>query len=238
MTPIVHNYSHVAGKTINWDTTDSEKTYLKNIQDSVKLKLLQELGFYNVPIQYQFNSYGFRSAAFDHPAEIVCFGCSFTMGTGVHAQDTWPSQLQSLTGMTVANLGHAGSSNDTAFRFANHYLNWLKPKYAIWQQTDMHRIELLDDSQQISLNILATDTHNPCANDYYVKTWFSSASNQELNLLKNTMALKQLCDSLQIKLIVVPRKNIPRDRSARDLRHPGAAAYKTLAKQVVSLLGL
>jgi hypothetical protein len=167
----------------------------------------------------------------------VCFGCSFTMGTGVHAQDTWPSQLQSLTGMTVSNLGHAGSSNDTAFRFANHYLNWLKPKYAIWQQTDMHRIELLDDSRQISLNILAKDTHNPCANDYYVKTWFSSKSNQELNLLKNTMAFKQLCDSLQIKLIVISRKNIPMDCSARDLAHPGAATYKTLAKQIGSLLG-
>jgi lysophospholipase L1-like esterase len=238
MTPIVHNYSHAAGKTVNWDTSDSEMTYLKNIQDSVRLNRLQELDFYNVPIQYQFNSHGFRSAEFDHPAEIVCFGCSFTMGTGVHAQDTWPSQLQLLTGLTVANLGHAGSSNDTAFRLANHYLKWLKPKYAIWQQIDMHRLELLDDLRLESLNILATDTHNPCADDYYVKTWFSSPSNQELNLLKNTMALKQLCDSLQIQLIVVPRKNIPKDHSARDLMHPGAAAYKTLAKQVVSLLGL
>ena len=237
MTPLIHNYSDVAGKLLFWDTTDSQEHYLKNIQDPKKRQQLQDLGFLDVPISYQFNSHGFRTDEFDSPVDIVCFGCSFTMGTGVHAQDTWPSQLQSLTGMTVANLGHAGSSNDTAFRFATYYLDLLKPKYAVWAQTGMHRIELLDDSLLTSLNILATDTHNPCANDYYFKIWVGSESNAELNLLKNTMALKQLCDSLQIKLIVISRKNIITDSSARDLMHPGVAAYKILAKQIGSLLG-
>jgi hypothetical protein len=237
MTPLIHNYSNVAGKILYWDTSDNEEHYLKNIQDSVKRKQLQDLGFLDVAISYQFNSHGFRNAEFELPVDIACFGCSFTMGTGVHAQDAWPSQLQQLTGMTVVNLGHAGSSNDTAFRFATHYLELLKPRYAVWQQTDMHRIELLDDYIPLSLNIIATDTNNPCAHDYYIKTWTSSTSNQQLNLLKNTLAFKQLCTSLNITPIVLPRENILSDRCARDLRHPGVAVYKTLAKHVAELLG-
>ena len=237
MTPLIHNYSSAAGDTVYWDTSDSEETYLKNIQDPINRQRLQALGFLNTPIPYRFNSHGFRTAEFDRPVDIVCFGCSFTMGTGVQESDTWPSQLQQLSGRPVVNLGHAGSSNDTAFRFANYYLELLKPKYAIWQQTDMHRIELLDDQQPVSLNIIASDNKNPCANDYYIKTWFTSSSNQQLNLLKNTLAFKQLCTSLNIMPIVLSRQSVPTGRSARDLMHPGATVYKTLAKHVVELLG-
>jgi len=237
MTPIVHNYSFAIGKTLHWDTSDNKDHYLKNLKDPVQYQRLARLGFLDTQIDYQFNSHGFRTAEFDCPIDVVCFGCSFTMGTGVHAQDTWPSQLQSLTGMSVANLGHAGSSNDTAFRFAAHYLKLLKPKYACWKQTGMHRIELLDDHQSISLNIIATDTNNPCTNDYYIKTWIDSPSNQKLNLLKNTLAFENLCAQQQVKPIVLPRNTIFSDRAARDLMHPGVEVYKKLAKQVVVLLG-
>ena len=237
MTPIVHNYSSLAGCTVDWDTSDSEKNYFNNIQNPNTRQQLQQLGFLDNPIQYQFNGHGFRSAEFGTPVDIVCFGCSFTMGTGVHEQDTWPSQLQALTGLSVANLGHAGSSNDTAFRFASHYLEWFKPKYAIWQQTDLHRFELLNDLTLSSLNIIATDTSNPCTNDYYVKIWTSSTSNQQLNLLKNTLAFQHLCASLQIKSIILPMEKFLSDSCARDLMHPGAHLYTNLAKQVVNLLG-
>jgi hypothetical protein len=237
MTPVVHNYSSLAGCTVYWDTSDSEENYLKNIQNPKKRQRLQDLGFLDVPILYRFNSHGFRGAEFDQPIDIVCFGCSFTMGTGLHEQDTWPSQLQQLSGKIVANLGHAGSSNDTAFRLAEYYLKLLKPKYAVWQQTDIHRIELLDEHIPVSLNIIATDAQNPCADDYYFKTWTSSPVNQKLNALKNTLAFEQLCDSLKIKSIIFPRKNMLDNYSARDLMHPGVESCKKLAKQVLDLLG-
>ena len=187
MTPIIHNYSKLAGRTLHWDTTDNKEWYFKNKQNLEFRHRLAELDFLDITIDYRYNSHGFRTAEFDQQFDAVCFGCSFTMGTGVHACDTWPEQLATLTGLRVANLGHAGSSNDTAVRFALHYLKLFRPRYAIWLQTDMHRVELLDDLIPMSLNIMATDTQNPCADDYFIKTWFTSASNQQLNLQKNTV---------------------------------------------------
>jgi hypothetical protein len=240
ITPLIHNYSRLSGKTLCWDTTDNQDTYLKNVQDPTAYQRLSELGFLNTRINYRYNSHGFRTAEFDRSFDIVCFGCSFTMGTGVHSQDTWPEQLQALTGLQVANLGHAGSSNDTVFRFAEHYLKFLKPQYAVWLQTDRHRVELLNDSVPMSLNIIAGDVKNPCANDYFIKTWFSSDENQTLNLKKNTLAFKYICKTIGIEPIILDRSLIPTqkfpDNDARDLTHPGQDFYKTLAHRVKNII--
>jgi len=240
MTPIVHNYSRVAGRTVHWDTTDSKDSYLKNLQTPITYQRLQELGFLNTQIDYCYNSHGFRTAEFDEKFDVLCFGCSFTMGTGVHSKDTWPEQLAALTGLTVANLGHAGSSNDTAVRFALHYLPLLRPRYAVWLQTDRHRVELLDDSVPMSLNIMAGDTQNPCANDYFIKTWFASDENQTLNLKKNTMAFKYICETLGIEPVILDRSLVTTQKfpnnDARDLIHPGRDFYKTLACRVQNII--
>ncbi len=234
---LIHNYSSVAGKTLYWDTADSQQKFEQNLSDSDKKQRLTELGYIDRPVTYQFNNHGFRGDEFALPVDVVCFGCSYTMGTGVHVEQAWPSQLASLTGMNVINLGHAGSSNDTAFRFAKHYLPELKPRWAVWLQTDMHRIELLDESISTSLNILASDIKNPCAKDHFIKTWFSSAINQQLNLEKNTMAFKYLCQSLNIGTVILPRSFVKSDKSGRDLSHPGPEIYTMLAKHVINLLG-
>jgi hypothetical protein len=240
MKSIIHNYSRVADRTLHWDTTDNKDAYAKNLQNPTTYQRLKELGFLNTQIDYRYNSHGFRTAEFDQPFDIVCFGCSFTMGTGVHSQDTWPAQLQTLTGLSTANLGHAGSSNDTAVRFALHYLPLLRPRYAVWLQTDRHRIELLDDSVPMSLNIMAGDTQNPCANDYFIKTWFASDENQTLNLKKNTLAFKYICNTIGIEPIILDRSLIVTqkfpDNDARDLIHPGADTYTTLAQRVKTQL--
>lgn len=240
MNTLIHNYSRLAGRTLHWDTTDSQPQYLKNIQNSEAYKRLSDLGFVDAQIDYRYNSHGFRTHEFDCSFDVVCFGDSFTMGTGVHSQDTWPEQLADMTELTVANLGHAGSSNDTAVRFALHYLLLLRPRYAVWLQTDMHRIELLDDTVPLSLNIMASDTKNPCADDYFIKTWFTSLSNQQLSLQKNTLAFKYLCNSLGIHAVVLPRDdtmNRPYPHGgARDLLHPGVEAYTTLAHRIKTIL--
>ena len=240
MNQVIHNYSRLANKTLHWDTTDNQPWYLKNIQNPEAYQRLSDLGFLNTQIDYTYNSHGLRTAEFDRPFDTVCFGDSFTMGTGVHAKDTWPEQLSAITGLTVANLGHAGSSNDTAVRFALHYLPLLRPRYAVWLQTDMHRIELLDDAVPLSLNIMASDTKNPCADDYFIKTWFTSTTNQQLSLQKNTMAFEHLCNSLGIQSIVLPRDNTMDRRfpygDARDLLHPGAEAYTKVAQQVKAII--
>jgi hypothetical protein len=231
-----HNYTDLAGQTVLWDTSDSEKLFLDNLQFAERRRQLEKNGFLDQPITYQYNTHGFRNPEFDTKIDVVCFGCSFTMGTGVHAEHTWPAQLQQLTGLRVVNLGHAGSSNDTAFRFAKYYLPYLRPKWAVWMQTDQHRLELLDNAIPVSMNILASDTSNPCAQDNFIKTWFACDENQQLNLEKNTRAFEHLCQQLGIISHVLPRSSVVSDRQARDLQHPGPQVYKTLAKQVQILL--
>jgi hypothetical protein len=240
MTPIIHNYSRLAGKTVRWDTTDNQEWYLKNTKNPETHQRLVDLGFLDTTIDYRYNSHGFRTAEFDREFDVVCFGCSFTMGTGVHEQDTWPAQLADITGLQVANLGHAGSSNDTVFRFAEHYLKFLKPRYTVWLQTDRHRIELLDDTVPMSLNIMAGDTRNPCADDYFIKTWFSTDENQRLNLKKNTLAFKYVCETIGIEPIILDRSLVKTEKypnnDARDLMHPGRDLYKTLVQQIKTII--
>jgi len=229
---MIHNYSMNAGKVFHWDTSDSETLYLKNIKDPRTYQELLNFGFVNTPIDYRYNSHGFRTDEFDNEIEVLCFGCSFTMGTGIHSKDTWPSQFAHKTGFKTANLGLAGSSNDTTFRLASHYLPLLKPKYAVWVQADMSRIEILEDSPPISLNILAADIHNPYANDEFIKTWFSVDSNQQLQLQKNTLAFQMLCSLENIIPIIISRNEVPFLDYARDLIHPGKLSYQKLAETV------
>jgi hypothetical protein len=241
MKSLLHNYNHVAGKTCDWDITDSLEAWKKNMADPFCRQRLTELGYVDNPVQYKFNSHGFRTQELDLSFDAVCFGCSFTMGTGVHERDTWPAQLATMTGLKIANLGHAGSSNDTSFRFAYHYLNWLKPRYAIWVQTDRHRIEVLDDDNSLCFNILSSDQNSFFGNDRFIKTWFVNDSNQVMNLNKNTLAFQQLCDSLKIKAVILQRDQVPLHNTfpyadARDLTHPGSKEYKILAQNVANQL--
>jgi len=230
---MIHNYSMHANKSLYWDTSDNEALYLKNIKEPKRYEQLSNLGFLDTQIHYKYNSHGFRTDEFDDSVEVVCFGCSFTMGTGIHAEDTWPAQFEHKTGLKTANLGLAGSSNDTVFRLAGHYLHLLKPKYAIWVQTDMSRIEILEDSPSISLNILPTDMHNPYAKDEFIKTWFSVDSNQQLQLQKNTLAFQMLCSLENIIPIIIPRNEVPFLDYSRDLMHPGRLSYEKLAETMV-----
>ncbi len=226
-----HNYNWAANSEQLWDTSDSEQRYLSN------LSKLQQLNFDPEPITYKFNSHGFRGTEFES-IDIIALGCSFTMGCGVAEQHSWPSQLAEITKLNVANLGHSGSSNDTAFRFAKHYIGLLKPKFLCWLQTDKHRLEIIDDSQRIVTNLMANDvSNNFYGNDNFVKQWFSSTSNQDLNLDKNTLAIQQLCSSAGIHFSAIKRSEIKTLDLARDLMHPGKQSYKHIAEQFARQLG-
>jgi hypothetical protein len=238
MTPAPSNYLHLANQTVFCDTSDSNETYQKNLKNPKSFKQLQNLSYVDYTIEYQFNSHGFRTEEFGQKFDMVCFGCSFTMGTGVRYEHTWPSQLAQLTGLQIANLGHAGSSNDSAYRIARHYLKFLQPKYAIWLQTDAHRIEIIDQSINTVVNILASDNNNLYSDNFFVKTWMTSDINQEINLEKNTQAFQFLCNQLSIIPIILTRNWITNCQNdvARDLQHPGPSSYQQLAEKIKSLI--
>jgi hypothetical protein len=236
MTPAPSNYLHLANQTVFWDTSDSINNYENNLMDAKHSVLLRDLGYVDYEISYAFNSHGFRTQEFNQSIDVVCFGCSFTMGTGVRFEHTWPARLADLTGLTVVNLGHAGSSNDTAYRMARHYLHVLRPRWAIWLQTDMHRIEIIDESANTTINILASDINNLHANNLFVKTWMTSEINQQINRDKNTQAFQQLCHQASVMPIILPHSETEVLDLARDLHHPGPRSYQQLAEKIVLLM--
>ena len=189
-------------------------------------------------VRYKFNRYGFRCQDFESVPSIVFLGCSLTVGIGLNVESTWPTLVSDNLGLACYNLGIGGSSNDTAFRFAKHYIGLLKPKFLCWLQTDKHRLEIIDDSQHIVTNLMANDvSNNFYGNDNFVKQWFSSTSNQDLNLDKNTLAIQQLCSSAGIHFSAIKRSEIKTLDLARDLMHPGKQSYKHIAEQFARQLG-
>jgi hypothetical protein len=240
MTPLLHNYNSVAGNTVFWDTTDSEKNYKKNLKDPQRKQYLLENSYIDCDIEYTFNSHGFRTTEFDNKFDVMCFGCSFTMGTGVRNEHTWPMQLSAMTGLSVVNLGHAGSSNDTAFRFADYYLKHLLPKFAVWVQTEKHRLEIIDEScsrsVNMSVNILASSSDHHHLRDNFVKIWMTTEINQVLNQKKNTGAFINLCRELDIVPVVLVRDDVEGIDLGRDLQHPGKQSYQLLATKIKNII--
>ena len=237
MNLVPHNYHWAINKTILWDTSDSESAYHSNLANPRTKIQLAQLGYIDNPILYKLNSHGFRTLEFAQSFDAVCFGCSFTMGTGLHETDTWPSQLTQLSSICTANLGHAGSSNDTAYRMAQHYLPLIKPKYAFWLQTDRNRIEILNDTANSSTNILANDQSNKFYhNDNAIKEWFASTTNQDLNFEKNTRAFNHLCNELNIICVNFSRDTVEHLDVARDLQHPGIKTNRAIAEKFLQSL--
>jgi hypothetical protein len=231
-----HNYNTYAGTVQFWDTSDSQERYLQNLQNPGSRAQLENLGYINSVIEYRFNSEGFRGPEIENP-DCLCLGCSFTMGTGLHEDDSWPAQFSKITGLSVANLGHSGSSNDTAVRFALHYIPKIKPKYAIWLQTDSGRIEVINQHINIVDNILVGQLLNtPYGNDYFMKIWATSEINQTLNTKKNTLSFKQVCCENNVTPVVIPRNNVCQKDLARDLMHPGKVSNKKLAETIARLV--
>tara|TARA_R110000782_G_scaffold98827_2_gene184309 strand:- start:3415 stop:4134 length:720 start_codon:yes stop_codon:yes gene_type:complete len=226
----LHNYHNSINQTAAWDLSDSKELYQKNISKSATRQKMVDAGYFDIDIEYKFNSHGFRTHEVDTPADILCFGCSYTMGTGVHNYETWPAQLEALTGLSCINLGHAGCSNDTAFRMAEHYLKLMKPKYAVWLQTDRYRFELFDEN--VVLALMAGLEEHACSDDYFIRWWFLNSENSRVNHQKNTLAFQMLCHLENVTPVILEIDTMPVVDHARDLMHPGRLSYQKLAQTI------
>ncbi len=88
--------------------TDTKTEYEKNL-------VIQPRDWYyrNNPVKYTLNSWGYRTKEFekiDWGNSIVLFGDSHVFGVGVDDKDTISSQLESMTGIPVVNMGVGGTS--------------------------------------------------------------------------------------------------------------------------------
>ncbi len=68
----------------------------------------EKFGFVLNPEYPGIDSNGFRNSKSLKSADIVAMGDSFTYGVGVSGRQSWPSQLQRISGQSVYNMGKGG----------------------------------------------------------------------------------------------------------------------------------
>jgi hypothetical protein len=229
---IPHSYSKFAGQELKWLRMDTKELYLKNFKNNHSK--LEKYGWINAPITYKFNNYGFRSDEFSHDPNIMFLGCSHTCGIGISVEHTWANIVSKTVGLKNFNLGIGGSSNDTAFRLAQHWIPQLIPSIVMFLSADHSRFEL-HNGNQIKNYGAGQDFGN---GDQVIpwKIWISNDTNGDMNYLKNTLAIEQVCAQHSIKFLHIEQGTIRFHEHdlARDLVHGGIECNQSIAEQFLS----
>jgi len=232
MTP-KHSNSSLANQTLLWHGTDSEELYQKNlIKNRSQLK---QYNWIDRPIAYKFNSHGFRADEFESTDPGVVFiGCSHTLGVGLPVESTWAHRVSTELKLKNYNLGVGGSSNDTAFRLLYHWIEQLKPSLVVFLSADPTRIELHMDNDQI-FDLSVWPIGFPMI-DNFTKSWLINGTNSNMNYLKNTLAIKQLCCERNVKYVQENVSAICAIDKARDLQHYGEKTQRGIASMFLNKL--
>ena len=101
---------------------------------------------YPYPIEYHYNSRGFRDQEWPVSAEsfkdsIWCIGDSFTAGVGLPFAHTWPQVLQQTVNRRTINVSLDGASNNWIAKHTCQIINEISPRNIIVQWSYSHRRE-------------------------------------------------------------------------------------------------
>ena len=75
----------------------------------------------SIPVEYNYNSYGYRTSEFDGSADLMILGCSFTHGDGMLEEFMWANLLSDKLDMKSVNLGQGGDGAVGQVRKAFYY---------------------------------------------------------------------------------------------------------------------
>jgi len=136
--------------TTYWDGTDRKDTWevysttgkvpgyikedlnLRGIKNEINLQPIIKK-YTDRPIEYILNSHSFRDQEFPTDQSINgAFGCSFTFGTGLHQEETWPSILSDRLGKKVWNFGLGGAGILTQLRIFLYFVKKLDFDNIFW----------------------------------------------------------------------------------------------------------
>jgi hypothetical protein len=235
----LHNWSHVAGQTINWISPDSEEKYQQHMNEPTKRGMLRQFGWINQHIDYTFNSDGFRTDEFDGRPNFVTIGCSFTQGVAVNRSETWAQLVSGQLGLPVYNLGVAGAGADTCYRIIKYYAPMLRPQFVVLLEPRHNRTELHHDPDQPPHLINWAYDAGSWGNGAYTKTWLGNEANMQLHAEKNRAAISHVCAELDIPVVMYKPNDyldLVTDKTqldlGRDLLHPGRLNNAAFAQVV------
>jgi hypothetical protein len=230
----------LAGKTFDWLGEDNAENFQRHRNDQTKRQLLDQAGWLDQRITYQFNRQGFRSAEFDSAVEhFVSVGCSFTFGTAIQAQQRYTDIVANQLGLTSYNLGIQGGSDDTSVRLLLTWLSQLNPRFVIYQNTFPQRFEVVHNSTAIIYGINAA-LGGQVAKDHgaLYKQLLATLANEQIRACKNQLAVREFCQNKKIKLVEISYIDFLKtnDAGARDLHHPGTGANQSVAQLILNKL--
>lgn len=232
---IQHPYSEYANKEIFWLPTDTKERYDQNIRENYNL--LDQFGWIDKTISYQFNSLGFRSEEFSSSDNAVFLGCSHTVGVGLPIENTWPYYVSQALGLKCYNLGIGGGSLDLAFRLSYYLLKDLRPKIVFLLCPGRFRIELFEGDDLISFLPANPTAHKNLS--YFYKCYLGNDYNHLMNQQKNILAIQHLCNDLGIKFVYLNEPQLIEQNKtdlARDLMHTGPKSNFDLAQRFLSMM--
>ena len=220
---------------LSWVEYDTEAGYQKNISESPSRKLMIANGWFDTPVEYAFNSEGFRSAEFD-TAGILVIGCNYTFGTGLPIENIYHTYIGNELQIPINNLGVINASNGLMFRLAHHYIPKIMPCMVILQQTHADRLEVLNQFDQ-SMVYDPADTNDVLGREIFANWWFSK-SNGMLDKQRNFMAIKGICHDVAVPLITIDIEDFrnPVNGFARNLTDPGPMSHQAVAEKVLNII--
>lgn len=194
---------YIAGQTLKFVAADNKEQYLKNLKTN--RKKLEEGNWIDCKLEYKYNSYGFRSEEFDFNIKskpILFFGCSHTVGIGLHVEQTFPYIVSQKLNLPYYNLGVAGGANNTIFRLAHSYIPRLRPSKAVILYTYNERTEFaLSEYNKIKKYIPNYPDTLPEKkyNDWY-ESWATHPFNGKIQRAMVSNALQNICRKQDVEL--------------------------------------
>jgi hypothetical protein len=136
---------------------DNEEKFKKNC-----LELGPSWRYYDKPLEYKTNSFGYRSKEFDSICDnnfFIVYGCSHTFGEGLAIEETYSEIISNKLNMPYLNFGVCGGSPNTVWTNNILFFKNFKflPKFVIIQWPDINRINITSKKGLIHLNPMSYD---------------------------------------------------------------------------------
>lgn len=222
-----HQYSQYANRELCWLPMDTQELYEKNL--TTNIDQLEKYGWVNNSFTYKFNRHGFRCSEFDFKSGVMFLGCSFVCGIGLPLESTWAYLVAKNLELPMYNLGIGGTSIDTAFRLAEHYIPILKPCKVILLKPSIDRLEIISHNN----HFIDLAPFNSTMLEEFYKFWCTNNLNAKYNRQKNELAIELLCFKNNSRFYSYSIDDMPHRDKARDLAHPGVNTHKEFARMVL-----
>ena len=223
-----------ASISVKWQGTDSFTDYTKHISSADTLAQLEHYGWLDADFDYALNPEGWRSRNgepfdYDQPT-VIAVGCSFTFGTGLPFDVTWPYLLSERLGVQCVNLGLPGHGLSLSTLWLSY--NWQKFKNIcaiVVQQPPPARLSWIIDPGD---GLLLPDTLGSGVYDSYTAIKMNQQVNSAVDYIRNKHTLELIARCAGAASVYYSAFGpLMNKGKARDLAHHGTVWHQWRAEQ-------